>query len=900
MLAKMRLPTLPGSSTRFAMNYFEHAQPDFPRGRTASIGWLLHRHFRGCQACLLGFGLAALFAGSATFAANATVSWNSNPETDIAGYRLAYGTTLGVYNNQINVGTNPTTSVSGLTAGTTYYFVVSAINRAGLQSQPSAVVSYWVPTVTPTNRAPVALANSLTVPEDTALNVVLTGTDADNNPLTFAVVNSPTKGALTGTPPNLKYTPTADYSGADSFTFIANDGSLNSAAATVSITVTPVNDAPAAVSKTVATSKNTQLPILLGGSDKDSFTLSYTVLTQPASGALAGTAPNLTYTPANNFVGTDKFTYRVRDGALDSAVATITINVAQTTIPNTAPVALAQALTVPEDTALNVVLRGTDAENSPLAFTVTKAPTKGVLTGTPPNLKYTPTADYYGADSFNFVANDGSLNSSAATVSITVSSVNDAPVAVSKSVATTRNTPLVLQLQGTDKEASALTYTVLTQPASGTLAGTAPNLTYTPASNFVGSDKFTYRVRDGALNSTAATVTITVAQAILPPTNTAPVAAAQALTVQEDTPINITLAGNDKESSALTFTVVDSPTNGSLSGIPPNLIYTPGANFVGADNFTFRASDGALGSALATITIDVTQAPAPTPPTPTPTTPTTLSANLSPQFTDNPITLADAKERKPYLGATLAGSAVDTDAVTYWKVSGPAWLQVATNGDLSGTPPPNSAGLNAFVVRAADSALATADAELLINVTGLPLPWKTGDIGDRQLTGASFFEAGKFTESGSGALGGVTDTLRFTYQILTRNGAITARVAALPENGIDGRFGVMIRGSLAQNSPQVFMGLSNENTFRWVTRTTAGGKTTTKTGTTRTESDTWVRLVSYNGKIMAYRSSNGVKWTFVGMTEIDMPRECYIGLAVSSGNNETLRTVHFRNVSVTP
>ena len=154
----------------------------------------------------------------------------------------------------------------------------------------------------------------------------------------------------------------------------------------------------------------------------------------------------------------------------------------------------------------------------------------------------------------------------------------------------------------------------------------------------------------------------------------------------------------------------------------------------------------------------------------------------------------------------------------------------------------------------------------------------------RQLPGASFFEAGKFTQSGFGALGGATDTLRFTYQILTRNGAITARIGALPDNGINGRFGVMIRSSLAQNAPQVFMGLSNETSFRWVTRTKAGGKTTTKTSTTRAKSDTWVRLVSDNGRIMAYRSANGINWTFVGMTKIDMPDDCYVGLAVSSGN----------------
>ncbi|MEY3896454.1 MAG: hypothetical protein RLZZ214_1974, partial [Verrucomicrobiota bacterium] len=681
------------------MNYFDDAQQDSLRGKSAPARAWLHRFAPVFQAGLLGVGLAlaGLFAGSTAMAANATVSWNSNPESDITGYRLAYGTTLGVYNNQVSVGTNPTTSISGLTAGTTYYFVVSAVNQAGLQSQSSAVVSYWVPTVTPTNRAPVALANSLTVSEDTALNLVLTGTDADSNPLTFSVVNAPTKGALSGTPPNLRYTPTADYYGTDSFTFIANDGSLNSAAATVSITVSPVNDAPVAVSKTVTTNKNTQLPILLGGSDQDSFTLSYTVVTQPTSGTLLGTAPNLTYSPAANFVGTDRFTYRVRDGALDSAVATITINVAQTTTTNTAPVALAQALTVPEDAALNVMLGGSDAENSPLTFSVTKAPTKGVLSGTPPNLRYTPTADYYGTDSFAFIANDGSLNSAAATISITVSSVNDAPAAVSKTVATSRNTALAVLLQGTDKEASALTYTVVTQPASGTLRGTAPNLTYTPTTNFVGSDKFTYRVRDGASNSAVATITITVAQAALPPT--APVATPKAWTVTEDTSPNLVLTGTDANSDPLTFSVVSGPANGVLTGAPPNLKYTPAADYNGGDSFTFITNDGSLNSSPAVISITVS---------PVNDAPLAVSQTLT---TDNATSLA----------ILLSGSDKESSDLTYTVVANP------TSGTLLGTvpnltyiPAANFVGTDEFTFRTNDGAGDSAAATVSIDITQAP------------------------------------------------------------------------------------------------------------------------------------------------------------------------------------
>jgi len=135
------------------------------------------------------------------------------------------------------------TTASNLTAGRTYYFVVTARNVAGLESSPSSEVSYLVPR-TGTNAVPLANAASVTTAEDAPRVITLTGSDADGDPLTFAVVNGPPNGALSGTAPNLTYTPAANYNGSDSFTFRVNDGLTNSAVATVSITVTAVNDAP--------------------------------------------------------------------------------------------------------------------------------------------------------------------------------------------------------------------------------------------------------------------------------------------------------------------------------------------------------------------------------------------------------------------------------------------------------------------------------------------------------------------------------------------------------------------------------------------------------------------------------------------------------------------------------
>jgi len=146
----------------------------------------------------------------------------------------------------------------------------------------------------------------------------------------------------------------------------------------------------------------------------------------PTHGTLSGTAPNLTYTPARDFNGSDVFTFKVNDGQLDSAPATVTITV---TPVNDAPVANAQSATTPEDTALSVTLSGSDVEGDTLTYTVVAGPTHGTLSGTAPNLTYTPAPDFDGSDTFTFNANDGRLDSAPATVTITVTPVNDAPSA---------------------------------------------------------------------------------------------------------------------------------------------------------------------------------------------------------------------------------------------------------------------------------------------------------------------------------------------------------------------------------------------------------------------------------------------------------------------------------------
>lgn len=922
-------------------------------------------------ACLtfIGAGLAATTQKAA--AATASLTWNANPETNITGYKVSYGTTSGVYPNVVSVGTSPATSISGLTEGTTYYFAVSAVNQSGLQSALSSQVSYLVPTTVVTNKAPTALLASVTTKEDTSVAIILQGTDPENTPLAFSVVGNPTKGTLSGTGANMTYLPSVDFSGSDSFTFRVSDGFLNSMTATVSITVTPMNDAPAAIAKTVATIEDTQVAIVLTGTDKDSANLTFRVLTGPSNGTLSGTLPNLVYNPSPNFSGSDQFTFRTNDGLLDSSTATVAISVASA---NDAPIALGQSVTTVEDTPIAIKLGGSDVESGSLTFSVISNPSKGSLSGTPPNLTYASSADSNGNDSFTFRVNDGALNSAVATVYIDVTPVNDAPVATSKSVTTVEATPIPVVLSGTDKEQASLTFSIVAGPANGTLTGTPPNLTFTPAKDFNGSDKFTFQAYDGALKSTSATVSITVTLV-----NDAPVANSIALQTSQNTPCSVVLTGSDPEGATLAFVIVDQPTNGTLSGTAPNLTYQPNASFSGSDQVTFRTNDGASSSPLATVSITVTPAIktdenlAPAFSTAavlfqatedqavteqlvatdgnaadiltfskvsgpswltvsangalggiplnsnigtnsfvvrvtdqaaakaeTTITVTVANVNDAPTFITNPVIFADALENSPYTGQTLAGKAVDPDAgdtLTFSKTSGPEWLIIAATGELSGTPPKGSTGLATFVIRVADSTAST-DAELRINVNSLPLPWTTADLGTGQLAGSASFDSGTFTLTGAGPIGGNTDRLRFTYQALVGDGEIIARINSRQNTGTSSVVGVMIRDTLASNSRQVFMGVNASDSYRLVSRTAVGTKNSRTHFGTAVIPNAWVRLARSGNEVQSFKSTDGINWSYVSTTDVQLGTTCYIGLSVSSGSKTTTSTAEFSNVRI--
>jgi VCBS repeat-containing protein len=558
-----------------------------------------------------------------------------------------------------------------------------------------------------------------------AIGVLANDTDANNDTLTAVIVSQPSHGTVSlASNGSFVYTPSANFNGVDSFTYRAADAQSQSGVTTVTLTVAAVNDPPVALNDSYFTTGNTALTVtapsgvLANDSDVDSPTLTAVSPTQPAHGTVTlNSNGSFSYTPNAGFSGVDSFTYRASDGSATSNLATVSITVSAAA--NSAPVAVNDNYTLAEDTAFTatlangVLVNDTDADNNTLSAMVITAPAHGVLVfSSNGTFVYTPNANFNGSDSFTYQANDGLTNSNLATVSLTVTAVNDAPVAVNDSFATTSNTALTVPAAGvlandSDVDSPTLTAIAVTQPSNGSLTlNSNGSLTYTPNAGFVGVDTFTYHANDGALNSNTATVSITVSASI----NSAPVAVADSYTVTEDTPFTSTLANGllandtDADNNTLTAVIVAQPSHGSLV-LSPNgtFIYTPSANFSGTDTFTYQANDGLTNSNPATVTLTVNgvnDAP--------------VAANDSYSATAGGALTVTAAN-----GVLTNDSDVDSPVLTAVIVAQPSNGAVTLNSDGSFTYTPNAGflGVDTFTYHANDGSLNSNAATVSITVT---------------------------------------------------------------------------------------------------------------------------------------------------------------------------------------
>lgn len=361
--------------------------------------------------------------------------------------------------------------------------------------------------------------------------------------------------------------------------------------------------------------------VLANDTDANGDPLSAVLISGPSHGTVTLNADgSFIYIPAANYHGGDSFTYQASDSLALSPTRTVSFTV--NSVPD-APVANSNAYILLEDVSFTSAAPGvlgndSDADGDSLSVQLVTGPTHGSLTlNVDGSLTYTPSRDFFGEDSFQYQATDGTLTSSVVDVLLTVTGVNDAPVGVADTYSTLINTPLDIGAPGllendTDVEFDSLSVVLVSGPSHGTLTlNSAGSFLYTPNHDYIGPDSFVYRAFDGTSQSGNTSVSLEVR-----PNNTAPEAVDdENFTTYEDVTLEIVapgVLGNDldADNDDLSAVLVNGPAHGVLTlNSDGSFSYNPEVGYRGEDFFTYTAFDGTDHSDVATVTINVIQPP---------------------------------------------------------------------------------------------------------------------------------------------------------------------------------------------------------------------------------------------------------------------------------------------------
>ncbi|HVQ39780.1 MAG TPA: Ig-like domain-containing protein [Pyrinomonadaceae bacterium] len=500
---------------------------------------------------------------------------------------------------------------TGLITGTlTYASAGTYAVSVSVTDGPFSDTELFTWTVTDVNRAPVADSNSASTPEDTSVQITLSASDADGDTLAYSIVGNPSNGVVTLLNGIVTYDPNSNFNGADSFSFKVNDGTADSNTATISLLVTPVNDGPTAQDDLAVTAEDNPLVInvLTNDNDADGETLSVASASNGSHGTVTVNGNgSVTYAPSSNFNGTDSFTYQADDGHGDIASATVSITV---TPVNDAPSATGDSASTSEDSAVTVVVLTSDfdLDGDPLSVTAVTQAGHGLVTINPDStLTYTPEANFFGVDTFNYTLGDGHGATSSAEVAINVTPVNDAPTASDGVAIVNEDGQVEITLVGADIDSSSLTFAVIDGTLNGTLSAVVGNkVVYIPNSNYNGTDAFTFKANDGSLDSNLACIAINVTPVADPPT-LSPVGS---FTIPAGTLLSFSLSASDPDGGVLAFSAIGLPSGATLNSITGAFAWTPASAQAGSYSVTFTVTDpsGLSASQSAMITVTDTTA----------------------------------------------------------------------------------------------------------------------------------------------------------------------------------------------------------------------------------------------------------------------------------------------------
>ena len=624
------------------------------------------------------------------------VTINGSQSSDEDDDTLTYAWTMASQPSGSSTTLEQSTQVSAtFTADVDGDYTVALIVNDG--SSDSTADTMMITASAAINNAPVAASDSLNTDEDTPISLTLSATDSESETLSYNVITPPTKGQLTLNSNQVDYVPYPNETGEDSFNFKVNDGNQDSNTATITLTINPVNDNPIAHDYNLSTLTDTAVDITLRSDDSDSDNLSYSLVSQPTNGSVTLDAGIATYTPSTSYTGSDNFTFRANDSEEQSNIATVTIKTDIT--ENIAPTVDDDTVVASEDNDTDIDLSGiTTAGRSnkqsiaDLTYFIVTHPLNGKITIEGSIARFTPNGNYSGPDNFTFKSFDGSDDSNIGKITLTVSALNDAPIAQDFSVSTIENSTVSFNISATDTEFDSLTYFIVNDASHGDIVLTGSVVTYTPTNDYNGEDSFTFKANDGTSDSNSATVSLMVTTVA----NNKPEAMDITTSTPEDMAIEINLDATDRDGNDLTYSLVTSPSNGSISLSGSMAIYTPDSDYIGSDSFSYKANDGISDSNTAVVSIFVE------------------SVNDAPVASDITVEL----EENITTNIILTANDTEGDELTYSIATGPTFGSITlTETTATYTPETNYSGSDSFTFIANDGTSDSNSATVSLMVT---------------------------------------------------------------------------------------------------------------------------------------------------------------------------------------
>lgn len=464
-----------------------------------------------------------------------------------------------------------------------------------------------------TDHQPMAQDDAASVNEDASFSADLRVNDSglEDGGIVYLLSSAPAHGtAVVNSDGSYSYTPAPDFNGTDTFGYIVTDQDGDSASASVMMTVIPVDDVPVANDDAFSTMAGSSVDGDLSSNDTGfgDGGIVYSLNGAPANGSVSVNANgHFTYTPNSGFGGTDSFGYRVIDADGDQANATVDVMVSVVNT-NATPVAVNDSFSVDEDSSVSGDLRANDSglEDGGIVYSLGSTPAHGnAVVDASGGFQYVPTADFNGSDSFTYSVSDIDGESATATVSLDVNAVDDQPIAVADSATVDEDSQVSGDLRANDSGLvdGGIAYYLQSAASNGSAQVQSDgSYTYTPASDFNGSDSFSYSVSDADGDEATATVNVTVN-----PVNDVPVAVSDTAVTPQGEAVAITVLANDSGlGDGIATLSATQPGNGTVTVDTDNVVsYTPDASFFGSDSFSYTITDANGDLSVASVGVNV-------------------------------------------------------------------------------------------------------------------------------------------------------------------------------------------------------------------------------------------------------------------------------------------------------